>query len=119
MRDIIFSLAEYGADHEPEKQAKKWRPGSLGEHKSGRRVQRAAIFFIWIRHNSLKRNPRKSKEFSLVFLAFPSTETRPKVVSYLRRLELGRLGAPHWIFLIGQVGRQRPGSKTTGSGERA
>jgi hypothetical protein len=43
MSDNIFSLAEYGADHEPEKQAGKWRPRSLGEHNPGGEFQRAAI----------------------------------------------------------------------------
>jgi hypothetical protein len=46
MRDIIFSLAEYGADHEPEKQAKKWRPGSLGEHNPGGEFSVRRFFFL-------------------------------------------------------------------------
>jgi hypothetical protein len=46
MYDNVFSLAEYGADHEPEKQAKTWRLESLVEQQSGRRAQRATIFLF-------------------------------------------------------------------------
>jgi hypothetical protein len=46
MCDNVFPLAEYGADHEPEKQAKKGRPGSLGEHNPGGEFQGAAIFLF-------------------------------------------------------------------------
>ena len=46
MCDGVFSLAEYGADHEPEKQAKKGRPGSLVEHNRRGEFQRAAVFYL-------------------------------------------------------------------------
>jgi hypothetical protein len=52
-------------------------------------------------------------EIQGIFLGFPCIslrETHSRL--YLRRLELGRPGAPHWISLIAQLGRQRQGSKT-------
>src|ERR1700733_5323094 len=58
-------------------------------------------------------------EIQGIFLGFPCIslrETRLKVVSATPGARSA--GAPHWISLIAQLGRQRLGSKTTGSGER-
>jgi hypothetical protein len=49
---VVSSLWRNFADHEPEKQAKKWRAGFLGEHNPGGEfgVRRIFLFGFVITH---------------------------------------------------------------------
>src|SRR5580704_1807710 len=80
---VASSLWRNIVDHEPEKQA-EMACGIFRGAQSRRRVQRAANFFIWIRHNPLKSpdstkgiqgNPRNFPWFSLHFLARNSLDS--------------------------------------------
>src|SRR5580700_8504757 len=82
---VVSSLWRNIADHEPEKQAEKWRPGSLGEHNPGGEfsVRRIFLFGFVITHLKIPIWPKESKEIQGIFLGFPCIslhETRSIVV---------------------------------------